>query len=181
MQQRSEAWKYFKLDPDNSSRAICNICDAVVHRGIGKNATTSTMIKHFKGKHTSEYVMFEKSRPTIETGKHEEIDEDEGFLQPKKPRLGQIGIKEAFQMSKGWDINDNRSIEIHRKIGEMIAIDCQPYRFVENEGFRRLMSHLQPRYKVSHKLGHFFPAFIIKTNLKHYMHRAKISIYLILI
>lgn len=125
--------------------------------------------------------MFEKSRPTIETGKHEEIDEDEGFLQPKKPRLGQIGIKEAFQMSKGWDINDNRSIEIHRKIGEMIAIDCQPYRFVENEGFRRLMSHLQPRYKVSHKLGHFFPAFIIKTNLKHYMHRAKISIYLILI
>nr|XP_050024257.1 zinc finger BED domain-containing protein 4-like [Dermacentor andersoni] len=33
----------------------------------------------------------------------------------------------------------------------MIARDLRPYEFAENKGFRHLIHHLQPQYKISHK------------------------------
>ena len=36
-----------------------------------------------------------------------------------------------------WDINDSRFICIYKKIGEFIALDCQPLSVVSDVGFVR--------------------------------------------
>lgn len=36
-------------------------------------------------------------------------------------------------------------------IVRMIALDFQPYEFVENKGFQDLIHHLQPQYKIPHR------------------------------
>merc|ERR1712106_178174 len=35
---------------------------------------------------------------------------------------------------------------IHFKIGEISALDCQPYSIVEDEGFKNLINYLKPNY-----------------------------------
>ena len=47
-----------------------------------------------------------------------------------------------------WDINDPRGHRVHRLIGEMIAINTQPFSVVENEGFTNILSTLEPRYSL---------------------------------
>ena len=37
---------------------------------------------------------------------------------------------------------------ITRFIAEMMALDCQPFSIVEDQGFVRLLNHLQPRYQL---------------------------------
>ena len=44
---------------------------------------------------------------------------------------------------KIWDIKSTQAKKIHFAIGEMIAIDSQPFLFVEDLGFKRWMKILQ--------------------------------------
>ena len=44
---------------------------------------------------------------------------------------------------KIWDIKSTQAKKIHFAIGEMIAIDPQPFLFVEDLGFKRWMKILQ--------------------------------------
>ncbi|KAJ8930276.1 hypothetical protein NQ314_016943, partial [Rhamnusium bicolor] len=57
-------------------------------------------------------------------------------------------ITNFIKKTKTWDITDARSIEIHKAIAEMIALDNQPYTLVTDRGFNRLMETLQPHYKI---------------------------------
>ena len=45
-----------------------------------------------------------------------------------------------------WDINDVSAQRVHRHIGEMITLDCQPFSIVEDEGFAHLVKELETRY-----------------------------------
>ena len=47
---------------------------------------------------------------------------------------------------KPWDINDSCAIRVHQKIGEMMALDYQPYSIVSDTGFTELLKILKPRY-----------------------------------
>ena len=58
----------------------------------------------------------------------------------------------SFQSCHVWDINDSRSICIHQKIGEFIALNCQPLSVVSDVGFVRLLKLLENIYSIpSHK------------------------------
>ena len=52
---------------------------------------------------------------------------------------------------KIWDINDHRSQEIHYLIGEMIAVDIQPYSVTSDIGFNRLIAKLCSNYRIPSK------------------------------
>lgn len=67
------------------------------------------------------------------------------------PEKKQMSIRTMVmaQRSVKLDINDPKSKEIHRAIGEMIAIDNQPYSLVDDEGFIRLLGKIAPNYAVS--------------------------------
>lgn len=59
-------------------------------------------------------------------------------------------MEEVVSRKKIWDINDTRSVQLHRAIAEMIAIDNQPFSFVEDSGFINVtvMKIAQPCYQV---------------------------------
>ena len=57
-------------------------------------------------------------------------------------------MQETAELHKLWDINDPRAKKIHAKVGEMIAIDCQPVSIVDHEGFKSLIRTLEPKYRM---------------------------------
>jgi len=45
-------------------------------------------------------------------------------------------------------MNDTRAALVHKKLGEMIALDCQPLSIVEDIGFNHFVKALKPRYVI---------------------------------
>ena len=60
----------------------------------------------------------------------------------------QLTLAETTDRVRVWATNDSRAIRVTRKIGEMIAIDCQPLSIVSDPGFSRLMNTVEPRYQL---------------------------------
>ena len=63
-----------------------------------------------------------------------------------KPSADQSTLQSSFDRQKVWAINSERSKAVHTSIGEMIAADMQPLSIVDDVGFNRLVSLLEPRY-----------------------------------
>ena len=55
-------------------------------------------------------------------------------------------LQETLNLKKIWDINSSQAKAIHRTIGEMMAVDNQPFSIVEDLGFTRLVKQLMPKY-----------------------------------
>ena len=53
-----------------------------------------------------------------------------------------------MQRIQQWDINDSRTASIHKKLDEMIAIDCQPVSIVEDIGFNCFIKAIEPQYTI---------------------------------
>lgn len=124
----SDIWKYYLLCDDNKF-ASCNKCKCEISRGgVGKNASTTSMINYLKRKHADEYKEFQ------------------GETSHKK--LKQPIIADALQSCSKWDVNDHRAKSIDYVIGEMIALDNLPYSVVTNKGFQRLMAKVAPQYMI---------------------------------
>ena len=51
------------------------------------------------------------------------------------------------ELAKGWDINDSRAQRITRKVGEMIAINSQPFSIAKDVGFKRVLKEMEPCYR----------------------------------
>ena len=88
-----------------------------------------------KSKHPELYKKFESNKAQ---------DTEE----PTTANAKQLTLFESSECVHVWDINDPRDQRIHRLIGEMIAIDTQPFSIVENEGFTNLLKALEPRYSL---------------------------------
>ena len=53
----------------------------------------------------------------------------------------------SVEKTRYWEINDNHALRIHTEIGEMIALDYQPFSIVDDVGFNHLLQVLEQRYK----------------------------------
>lgn len=62
--------------------------------------------------------------------------------------LTQRTLKETLDLKKIFDINSPQAQKIHYAIGEMIALDTQPFSIVEDIGFKRLMNLVKPSYQL---------------------------------
>ena len=60
----------------------------------------------------------------------------------------QLSLEEVQEKVHIWDINDARAQCMHRLVNEMIALDNQLFSVVEDPGFIRLVSMLEPRYVI---------------------------------
>ena len=60
----------------------------------------------------------------------------------------QLSLEEVQEKVRIWDINDARAQRVHRLVIEMIALDNQPFSVIEDPGFIRLVSVLEPRYVI---------------------------------
>ena len=118
------------------------MCGSLLSRGgVGKKATTSSLLNHIKNKHPQNYT---------EINKENNLSTESGpsGVSSQGVKRKQETLEEIVEKRKLWDINDHKAIKLHNIIGEMIACDNQPYSFVEDIGFLKLMKEAQPRYKV---------------------------------
>ena len=107
-----------------------------------KSYTTSNLVHHLKTKHGQEYAEYEKKK----SEKQPEAPQASS-LNEAGP-LQQISLMEAAELHKQWDINDPSTKAIHRKVSEMIAMDCQPISVVESSGFKALIHAIAPKYRI---------------------------------
>lgn len=123
-------WKYFEED-EEEGKVKCALCSVKVFRGVGKNVTTINMRRHLESTHAKEYGGIKE---------HDILKKD----QEKK----QISLEESFNQGKKWAVDDPRSTALHYAIGEMIALDYEPYNVVDRAGFRRFVTKIKPSYQI---------------------------------
>ncbi|CAG4954922.1 unnamed protein product [Parnassius apollo] len=147
--KRSGVWKYFVEVDKNKSK--CNLCGVQLSRGgMGKTATTSSMKRHLQTKHKSEYEevfgttsIASSSKEFVSQSSQSQVS---GFL--KQPSL-----EDMLEKKKLWDINDSRAKRCHYLIGEMIAVDNEPFSIVESHvGFRRFVNNILPQYEIPSRI-----------------------------
>jgi hypothetical protein len=139
---RSPVWKHFVINTVDNSRVTCLICNKSLSRGgkVASSFTTSNMRLHLQRHHPTELAAL----TAVET------PPKEGKIKPSSatPQLKQPTMTAMFDRGKAWAFDDPRSMRIHRLVGELIAVDDQPFNVVNNEAFRRLISALEPRYSL---------------------------------
>ena len=69
-------------------------------------------------------------------------------ISPPSSSSRQLTLQEAADRTRVWATSNARALRITRKIGEMIAVDCQPLSIVSDPGFVRLLGTVEPRYQI---------------------------------
>lgn len=143
--KRSSVWKYFVEVDKNKSK--CNLCGVHLSRGgVGKTATTSSMKKHLQTKHKSEYDKIFGTTSIASSSKEFVSQSSES---QESGVLKQLSLEDMLEKKKLWDINDSRAKRYHYLIGEMIAVDNEPFSLVESHvGFRRFVNNILPQYEI---------------------------------
>ena len=147
----SPVWKYFKIDSTDTRKAICCKCNAKISRGgtVAKNFTTTNLIAHLRSQHVSSYREYEAAlsskgsatpSSSIGSGKGT-VEISAGGSIPL-----QTTLEQCASMKEMWSSDHPRAQAISTAIGEMMALDCQPFSIVEDEGFKRLMKLVAPKY-----------------------------------
>lgn len=140
--KKSPIWCFYSVAED-SRFAKCNTCKQEISRGgkTTKTFTTSNLVSHLKYKHKAEYDEYEKKK---------EVDQNSvsaaSASSSNEPR--QLTLSQSYDKSRLWDINDHCAQKIHRKIGKMVALDCQPLSIVDDRGFKAVLNALEPRYNL---------------------------------
>ncbi|KAI2655629.1 Zinc finger BED domain-containing protein 4 [Labeo rohita] len=136
--KESAVWRYFMLAAPTCSTAVCNVCKGNVLRGGGKTATfnTTNLIKHLQKHHAKEHAKFLQLNKTKGKG-----DNTAATAQ-------QLTLADALQRREKFPTESLKALGITQKVLEFIVLDAQPMSFVEDEGFRRLLEYLEPRYSL---------------------------------
>ena len=131
----SAVWKYFTLATPTTFLAVCNVCKQNVSRGGGSitKYNTTNLIKHLKKHHAKEHSEFLQLNKTKEAGDN---------------TAQQLTLTDAFQRCNKFPTESLKALAIIQKVLEFIVLDAQPMSVVEDEGFRRLLEHLEPRYSL---------------------------------
>lgn len=145
--KRSGVWKFFTLDADNevpNTHAKCNACNDMVGRGgtNPRNFSTTNLVNHIRRHHPEQHIQYVK----------EQSDSKSQQRQQQMPTTStQPTVIEAFTAKTKWPGTSKEATKYNELIGMMIAIDNQPYSFVEDQGFKNLMAQALPKYKIPGK------------------------------
>ncbi|CAH0560585.1 unnamed protein product [Brassicogethes aeneus] len=133
MGSRSKIWSYFKKNDD---RVQCNMCDYNV---LFNGSTTSNLWTHIRSKHVSILNSSNVDEEIFETNQNQASSSTtlSTTTQPK--------ITDIFSTEKNNQLKQEKITQI---ITRMICQDELPISFVENGGFKQLLSYLAPWYKI---------------------------------
>lgn len=136
--KRSPIWKHFMVAKDEKF-ATCQHCNKLVSRGGKDRRTynTTNLVRHLETDHQqSAYKEYSTDK--------QEYDDKQSAV--KKAGSVQLTLEESKSRVQEWTIHDPRAHRVHRRLGEMLALDIQPFTIVEDQGFCRLVHTLEPRY-----------------------------------
>ena len=134
-QRSNGVWEYFAINATDKSKVSCSICETVVSRGgkAAKSYNTTNLRNHLETKHPEEYRRLE--------AKEQEASKAKGGVR-------QMTMAESIEKAQPYAFDHPRAQEIHKHIGEMIAVDSEPFILVDHIGFTRLMKLVEPHYKL---------------------------------
>ena len=156
----SAVWKYFKVDGGNPNKAVCSLCDVnntsrLIQRGNKpKHYSTKPLWNHLKNSHKTTHDKIVVSKPKVnDEGEEDEIEGDvddpqAGTSTSTAQSSSQPTLQQFISRKKLWDVNSAQSKNLTRVIGEMIALDAEPYLIVERDGFKKLMKTVAPQYTI---------------------------------
>ncbi|XP_029307720.1 zinc finger BED domain-containing protein 4 [Cottoperca gobio] len=126
----SPVWQFYRVFEKDMKLAVCMVCLRKIPRGgtRAKNFNTTNLIRHLKVSHIAEYEEFSKMARTKAERERERL------------ATPQLSVTETLHP------HSKNPKEISAKIMEFICRDHQPLSIVEGEGFRELISDLEPRY-----------------------------------
>lgn len=134
----SKLWNHFSVCPADPTKVVCLHCGRTISRGKKPtNLGTSCLLRHLQRFHGS--VL--------------KADVPKTAL-PSAPS-GHEPLSTELSRASSFDDTDEKLYDSHpvakkitSLIAEMIALDLQPYSFVDNVGFNRLLEYLKPQYSL---------------------------------
>ena len=139
IRKQSSVWNYFSISVDDETKVICMECKEEVARGGAKTKTfsTSNMRKHLRTHHP------DKLKELAESKNSAAKSQASSLAGPS-----QVTIEEYLERCQPFPSDHRTARKITILIGEMIALDCQPFSIIEDQGFVSLLNQLQPRYNI---------------------------------
>lgn len=134
----SKLWNHFSICSADPTKVVCLHCGRTISRGKKPtNLGTSCLLRHLQRFHG-------------------------GVLKPDAPRTAppsppgargplsseSAGASSCDDTSEKFYDSHPVAKKITSLIAEMIALDLQPYSFVDNVGFNRLLEYLKPQYSL---------------------------------
>ncbi|XP_010010443.1 PREDICTED: zinc finger BED domain-containing protein 4 [Nestor notabilis] len=134
----SKLWNHFSICSADSTKVVCMHCGRTISRGKKPtNLGTSCLLRHLQRFHNN----------VLKT------DVSETVLSSSADN--HMPLSSELLGSSNFDETNDKFCDSHpvaKKItslvAEMIALDLQPYSFVDNIGFNRLLEYLQPQYSL---------------------------------
>ncbi|OCT89087.1 zinc finger BED domain-containing protein 4 [Xenopus laevis] len=132
----SKLWNHFSICSADSTKVICMHCGRTISRGKKPtNLGTSCLLRHLQRFHSN-------------------VLQNNSVSETLCPADSQTPVKSELKASPFDETTDKFSDshpvakKITSLVAEMIALDLQPYSFVNNVGFNRLLEYLQPQYSL---------------------------------
>uniref|UniRef100_A0A8D0DLH4 BED-type domain-containing protein n=1 Tax=Salvator merianae TaxID=96440 RepID=A0A8D0DLH4_SALMN len=144
----SAVWDYFTLDPREPCVAVCSTCQKRVRRGKdgGTRPGTTALHKHLKVHHGLHLPGVAVVPPSPLTLPKERPHAASVVAAEPAPPGAQPARQDRGQPH--YPPTHPTALQLASDTAWMLAVDMQPYSYVEREGFRRLMATAQPRWKV---------------------------------
>ena len=144
----SVVWDFYEVKYTDDSQAICKLCNTEISRGKAKDRrfSTSALYTHMRAKHNSELTRAENERKDTLTSLPAASATASSTSDQKRKRWTDTTLEDVVAKKQRWGSNHPLAIIATKHLGEMIALDLQPYSIVEDVGFQRYSRNLEPRY-----------------------------------
>ena len=112
--------------------------------------STSSMNWHLKRKHTPEYKLFveKKAKEAKKSGKTPTPGERKtSGMKAGQTTINQFANRTGAGTAQEWRATDPRYKKAVSALVEFVARDCQPFSVVEDPGFIKYSTHLQPLFR----------------------------------
>ena len=143
---KSKLWNYFGLRADEEGKAIddgkvvCKLCRVTV---VVRNGNTSNLKSHLRYNHKAVHSQLKQ---VTDLSTHPSTKE--------KLPTNQPCLAASFEKSVPYSHQSKRWKDLNKAVAHFICKDWLPVYTVEKEGFRELMTTLDPRYELPSRV-HF--------------------------
>ncbi|XP_054682686.1 zinc finger BED domain-containing protein 4 [Grus americana] len=134
----SKLWNHFSICSADSTKVICMHCGRTISRGKKPtNLGTSCLLRHLQRFHNN-VLKTDVSETVLSSSTDNHV--------PLSTEL--LGSSNFDETNDKFCDSHPVAKKITSLVAEMIALDLQPYSFVDNIGFNRLLEYLQPQYSL---------------------------------
>ncbi|XP_062490186.1 zinc finger BED domain-containing protein 4 [Pezoporus occidentalis] len=134
----SKLWNHFSICSADSTKVVCMHCGRTISRGKKPtNLGTSCLLRHLQRFHNN-VLKTDVSETVLSSSTDNHM--------PLSTEL--LGSSNFDETNDKFCDSHPVAKKITSLVAEMIALDLQPYSFVDNIGFNRLLEYLQPQYSL---------------------------------